>query len=77
MSGMKSQYKLQTQELVAAVRKRYELKFEDAQAQFTLKKNGANQNHNKLMDNLLGDAFSRMNMRPTSPPMQQGIYFTA
>lgn len=76
MNGLTSEFRKE----IAEVQKKYQLKFQDAQAQYTLKNNGLIQKHKKiLMNKLLAAAFNFncLNMGSTWPLMQQGKLFTA
>lgn len=80
MVGLESECRKQMQELVDEVSRKYQLKFQEAQAQYALKHNGLIQKHEKiLMNKLLADAFNFncLNTWSTWPLMQQGKLFTA
>ncbi|XP_057782449.1 uncharacterized protein LOC131000517 isoform X1 [Salvia miltiorrhiza] len=76
MVGLKSEYIKEIRELVDEVQKKYHLKSQDAQAQFTLKNNGLNQKLKKVLMNKLlasGFNFNCLNMWSFWPLMLQGF----
>lgn len=80
MSGLKSECEKEIEEFIAEVRRKYQLKFNDAIAQFKLKNDELYQSRKKIvMNKLLADAFrfNCLNMRSTWPLPQQGMFFSA
>ncbi|KAL1558519.1 hypothetical protein AAHA92_08972 [Salvia divinorum] len=76
IEGLKFECQKEMQELIDAVRKKYQLKFQDTQAQFALKNNGLCQKEKKiLMNKILADTFnySCLNMSSTWPLLLQGF----
>lgn len=73
----KLRLKSELDEIVAQLRRNYEAKLKDVEAEFLLKKNELDANHNKaLMSKILADAFRSkcLDIGPSIPMgMQQGM----
>ncbi|KAK6163344.1 hypothetical protein DH2020_000208 [Rehmannia glutinosa] len=76
MSWLKSDCEKEIQEIIAQIRNKYEVKLQDAEAEFILKRNGLHENRNKVvMNKLLAEAFGSICVKVSSghPEIQQGI----
>ncbi|KAG6415377.1 hypothetical protein SASPL_122788 [Salvia splendens] len=76
IKGLKYECGKEMQELFDAVRKKYQLKIQDTEAQFALKNNGLCQKEKKiLMNKILADSFNDncLNMSSTWPMLLQGF----
>lgn len=73
---MKSDCEKEIEELVSQIRKKYELKHQETEAAFILKKNELDKNQNKVLRNkILAEAFRSkcLDLRPSGVPgMRQG-----
>lgn len=74
---LKSDCEKEIEEIIAQIRRKYEIKLQEVESEFTLKKNELDTIHHKvLMNKILADAFRSkcMDDRPSSAPgMQQGV----
>ncbi|KAK6163357.1 hypothetical protein DH2020_000221 [Rehmannia glutinosa] len=69
MTRLKSDCEKEIQEMIAQIRNKYEVKLQDAEAEFILKKNGLHENRNKVvMNKLLAEAFSSVCVKVSSVP---------